>query len=45
MLLGKNAYFLHAMSGHPLSNELRHSMEGNSHKIGKSTDFFIVWLH
>ncbi|XP_065072185.1 NEDD8-activating enzyme E1 regulatory subunit-like isoform X4 [Rhopilema esculentum] len=33
-LFCKNAYFLHAMSGHPLSNELRHSMEGNSHKIG-----------
>ena len=23
------------ISGHPLANELRHSMEENSHKIGK----------
>jgi len=33
-LFCKNAYFLHVISGHPLANELRHSMEENSHKIG-----------
>ena len=33
--VGKNAYYLHVISGHPFSNELRHSMEENSHKIGE----------
>ena len=34
-LIGKNAYYLSIISGHPLANELRHSMEENSHKIGE----------
>ena len=33
-LSGKNAHFLNVLNGHPLGNELRHTAEGNSHKIG-----------